>query len=129
MGYEHLLKKKEKYATELKTMPQGTEEEKAAHLGKRRTIKELDYEIGMIKKRYLGNINFIGELYKESLLTERIMKECINQLLKPNYEIYELLSKGGKKSKKSKDASAAASTQNNATPTAQTDNTKTTDTT
>jgi translation initiation factor 4G len=29
----------------------------------------------------LGNIRFIGELYKESMLTERIMHECIKKLI------------------------------------------------
>lgn len=33
------------------------------------------------RRRMLGNIRFIGELYKMSMLTERIMHECIKKLL------------------------------------------------
>ncbi|KAJ7520114.1 hypothetical protein O6H91_20G066900 [Diphasiastrum complanatum] len=33
------------------------------------------------RRRMLGNIRFIGELYKKSMLTERIMHECIKKLL------------------------------------------------
>lgn len=29
----------------------------------------------------LGNIQFIGQLYKKKMLTERIMHECIRKLL------------------------------------------------
>lgn len=34
------------------------------------------------KKRTLGNIKFIGELYKERMLPEKIMHECIGSLLR-----------------------------------------------
>lgn len=33
------------------------------------------------KRRTLGNVRFIGELYKSNMLTERIMHECIKKLL------------------------------------------------
>lgn len=33
------------------------------------------------RRRMLGNIRFIGELYKKTMLTERIMHECIKKLL------------------------------------------------
>ncbi|XP_052194184.1 eukaryotic translation initiation factor 4G-like isoform X2 [Diospyros lotus] len=33
------------------------------------------------RRRMLGNIRFIGELYKKKMLTERIMHECIKKLL------------------------------------------------
>ncbi|OEL19081.1 Eukaryotic translation initiation factor 4G [Dichanthelium oligosanthes] len=33
------------------------------------------------RRRMLGNIRLIGELYKKKMLTERIMHECINKLL------------------------------------------------
>ena len=33
------------------------------------------------KKRMLGNIRFIGELYKQKMLTEKIMHECLIKLL------------------------------------------------
>lgn len=33
------------------------------------------------RRRMLGNIQFIGHLYRSSLLTERIMHQCMTQLL------------------------------------------------
>eukprot|EP00252_Welwitschia_mirabilis_P009250 TRINITY_DN2166_c0_g2_i1.p1 TRINITY_DN2166_c0_g2~~TRINITY_DN2166_c0_g2_i1.p1 ORF type:complete len:1878 (+),score=408.31 TRINITY_DN2166_c0_g2_i1:386-6019(+) len=49
------------------------------------------------RRRMLGNIRFIGELYKEQMLTERIMHECIRKLLgefqKPDEENVEALCK------------------------------------
>ena len=45
----------------------------------------------------LGNIIFIGELYKESMLTERIMQACIKKLIgefqHPEEENFEALLK------------------------------------
>ncbi|KAH9607472.1 hypothetical protein KSS87_019369 [Heliosperma pusillum] len=38
-----------------------------------------------VRRRMLGNIRLIGELYKKRMLTERIMHECIKKLL-GNYE-------------------------------------------
>lgn len=35
-----------------------------------------------MKKRTLGNIRFIGELFKLKILTENIMHECIFKLLR-----------------------------------------------
>lgn len=37
--------------------------------------------VNKLKKRSLGNIHFIGELFKLSMLTENIMHECIVKLL------------------------------------------------
>ena len=34
------------------------------------------------RRRSLGNIRFIGELYKLKMLTARIMHECLKQLLR-----------------------------------------------
>ena len=34
------------------------------------------------RRRVLGNIKFIGELFKEGMLPEKIMHECINSLIK-----------------------------------------------
>ncbi|MCD7470729.1 hypothetical protein HAX54_010825 [Datura stramonium] len=34
-----------------------------------------------VRRRMLGNIRLIGELYKKKMLTERIMHECIQKLL------------------------------------------------
>jgi translation initiation factor 4G len=33
------------------------------------------------RRRMLGNMQFIGQLYKNALLTERIMHNCVHQLL------------------------------------------------
>jgi len=53
---------------------------------KRKKI-EKDWEVRerRARKRSLGNIRFIGELYKLKMLTVRIMHECINKLLIPNH--------------------------------------------
>ena len=38
------------------------------------------------RRRSLGNIRFIGELYKLKMLTARIMHECVKKLLKTTDE-------------------------------------------
>lgn len=43
---------------------------------------ELDFRRMKIKKQMLGNIKFIGQLYKKGLLKEKIMRYCIGSLLK-----------------------------------------------
>ncbi|KAJ3301203.1 hypothetical protein HDU76_005808, partial [Blyttiomyces sp. JEL0837] len=42
---------------------------------------EEEYQRGKLKRRVLGNISFIGELFKLSMITEKIMHSCIKQLL------------------------------------------------
>ena len=50
---------------------------------KKKELKELvDNKLTKAKRRYLGNIRFIGELYKLNMLTEGIMNDCIERLLK-----------------------------------------------
>ena len=39
-----------------------------------------------LRRRSLGNIRFIGELYKLQMLTSRIMHECVKKLLKTTDE-------------------------------------------
>ncbi|KAJ3150769.1 hypothetical protein HDU86_006277 [Geranomyces michiganensis] len=57
-----------------------TDEEKLA-------IAEEDYQRQKLKRRVLGNISFIGELFIKSLISERIMhRNCIAALLKPTNE-------------------------------------------
>jgi translation initiation factor 4G len=46
------------------------------------TEEELDFRRIKIKKQMLGNIKFIGQLYKKGLLKEKIMRFCIGSLLK-----------------------------------------------
>ena len=43
---------------------------------------EFEFRRTKIKKQMLGNIRFIGELYKKSMLKEYIMHECITVLMK-----------------------------------------------
>jgi len=50
---------------------------------KKRGFKELAEEKqDKTKRRYLGNIRFVGELFKLSILTVGIMNHCIERLLK-----------------------------------------------
>lgn len=50
---------------------------------KKRELKELAEEkLAKAKRRSLGNIRFIGELFKLGMLTEGIMNDCIDRLLK-----------------------------------------------
>merc|ERR1712226_1076772 len=44
--------------------------------------EELDFRRIRIKKQMLGNIKFIGQLFKKNLLKEKIMRYCIASLLK-----------------------------------------------
>jgi len=56
-------------ARELLALPENTPKEKK------------DFIRSQAKKRMLGNIRFIGELYKQKMLTEKIMHECLIKLL------------------------------------------------
>ena len=44
--------------------------------------EELSVTMTHMRKRSLGNIRFIGELFKLKMLSETIMHECITRLLK-----------------------------------------------
>ena len=68
---------------------------------KKLKTEEMQLRIAKNKRRSLGNIRFIGELFKLSMLTEKIMHECILQLLKSIDEeslecMYRLLTTVGK---------------------------------
>eukprot|EP00163_Fabomonas_tropica_P029738 TRINITY_DN648_c2_g1_i4.p1 TRINITY_DN648_c2_g1~~TRINITY_DN648_c2_g1_i4.p1 ORF type:complete len:1354 (-),score=400.81 TRINITY_DN648_c2_g1_i4:226-4287(-) len=43
--------------------------------------EEVEYRFMLSRKRMLGNVKFIGELYIHRMLTEKIMNECIRRLL------------------------------------------------
>ena len=48
------------------------------------TSLQKDFKLGLLeeeKRRSLGNIRFIGKLYKLQLMTARIMHECMKKLL------------------------------------------------
>lgn len=53
--------------------------------------EELEFRRIRIKKQMLGNIKFIGQLYKKALLKEKIMRYCVASLLK-----LEAVNTGGK---------------------------------
>ncbi|KAI3444835.1 hypothetical protein Pfo_001500 [Paulownia fortunei] len=50
----------------------------------KQTAEEREEKRLRARRRMLGNIRLIGELYKKRMLTERIMHECINKLLGQN---------------------------------------------
>ncbi|XP_077467645.1 eukaryotic translation initiation factor 4 gamma 1 [Stigmatopora argus] len=52
------------------------------HEEKQRLIEELEDSKNKARRRSLGNIKFIGELFKLKMLTEVIMHECIGKLLR-----------------------------------------------
>lgn len=53
---------------------------------KQRLIEELQDSKDKARRRSLGNIKFIGELFKLKMLTEVIMHDCIVKLLKNHDE-------------------------------------------
>ena len=66
-------------------------------LTERRKQLERDERMTIARRRMLGNIRFIGELFKKQMLTERIMHMCIMKLLgetkNPDEEDVEALCK------------------------------------
>jgi len=52
-----------------------------AELGEDASAEERENLRKKTKSRMLGNIRFIGELYKQKMLTEKIMHECLIKLL------------------------------------------------
>ncbi|KAG8363470.1 hypothetical protein BUALT_Bualt19G0025800 [Buddleja alternifolia] len=63
----------------------------------KQTAEEREEKRIRVRRRMLGNIRLIGELYKKKMLTERIMHECIHKLLgqheNPDEENIEALCK------------------------------------
>lgn len=63
----------------------------------KQTAEEREEKRVKARRRMLGNIRLIGELYKKKMLTERIMHECIKKLLgqyeNPDEEDVEALCK------------------------------------
>ena len=66
-------------------------------LAERRAVMERADRLLQARRRMLGNIRFIGELFKKQMLSERIMHTCIQKLLsdpeKPDEEDVEALCK------------------------------------
>jgi hypothetical protein len=67
----------EKRRAMLKNLDTLTEDEKVK-------FAEEDFKRRQIKKHSLGNIRFVGELYLQKMITEKIMHGCVQQLLKTN---------------------------------------------
>lgn len=53
---------------------------------KKKLTEELEEEFSAAKRRSIGNIRFIGELFKLKMLTENIMHECVFKLLRSKDE-------------------------------------------
>lgn len=71
--YDDWTKEMDTYKENKKTMTEAEQAEKE---------EELEFRRIKIKKQMLGNIKFIGQLYKAGLLKEKIMRYCIGALLK-----------------------------------------------
>lgn len=73
------------------------EKDEEEHVEVKMTAEEREEKRLKARRRMLGNIRFIGELYKKSMLTERIMHGCIKKLLgeyqNPDEEDVEALCK------------------------------------
>jgi len=71
--YAEWKKEKKEYEKNKKSMAERERAEKE---------EELDFRRIRIKKQMLGNVKFIGQLYKKGMLKEKIMRFCIGSLLK-----------------------------------------------
>lgn len=71
--YEDWKKEMDSYKENKNTMTEAEQAERE---------EELEFRRMKIKKQMLGNIKFIGQLYKAGLLKEKIMRYCIGALLK-----------------------------------------------
>ena len=61
---------------------------------KKEMAVERQKKMQTFRKRMTGNIKFIGELFKQRMLTENIMKMCITQLFEAGTdEHYETMCK------------------------------------
>jgi translation initiation factor 4G len=60
---------------------EGAEDSSKKTLGDAAMLSDEYYEAAAAKRRGLGLVQFIGELYKLGMLTERIMHECVHKLV------------------------------------------------
>ena len=51
-----------------------------------------------MKRRMLGSIRFIGELYKKNMMRSEVMYICVTELLKPQEKVGESGKSGGVRS-------------------------------
>ncbi|ACO62164.1 predicted protein, partial [Micromonas commoda] len=88
------IKAEEKEEGEVPAKPKTPEE---LELDERRKIQQREDRMRQARRRMLGNIRFIGELFKKEMLTARIMHTCIMKLLNekknPDEEDVEALCK------------------------------------
>uniref|UniRef100_A0A665UCG0 Eukaryotic translation initiation factor 4 gamma 1 n=1 Tax=Echeneis naucrates TaxID=173247 RepID=A0A665UCG0_ECHNA len=77
---------KDKDDDEIFEKKQKEEYSKATEEEKQRLVEELEEAKDKARRRSLGNIKFIGELFKLKMLTEVIMHDCIVKLLKNHDE-------------------------------------------
>uniref|UniRef100_A0A3Q2ZGZ8 Eukaryotic translation initiation factor 4 gamma 1 n=1 Tax=Hippocampus comes TaxID=109280 RepID=A0A3Q2ZGZ8_HIPCM len=77
---------KDKYDNEIFERKQQELEAAEGDEEKQRLIEDLEESKNKARRRSLGNIKFIGELFKLKMLTEVIMHECIVKLLKNHDE-------------------------------------------
>ena len=91
---EGAAKEEEKEEGEVPAKPKTPEE---LELDERRKIQQREDRMRQARRRMLGNIRFIGELFKKEMLTARIMHTCIMKLLNekknPDEEDVEALCK------------------------------------
>lgn len=59
-------------------------EEETDPVKKEEMKAEFDFESTKLRKRAVGTVHFIGELYKIEMLTSKIMRSCIQHLLDPS---------------------------------------------
>ena len=78
-------------------MPAKPKTPEELELDERRKIQQREDRMRQARRRMLGNIRFIGELFKKEMLTARIMHTCIMKLLNekknPDEEDVEALCK------------------------------------
>jgi len=55
----------------------------------RAALQSANYKALRIKRNVLGNIQFIGELFKKKILNEKVMHSCIIKILNPAKEVPE----------------------------------------
>ncbi|KAK3598299.1 hypothetical protein CHS0354_010275 [Potamilus streckersoni] len=79
--FEKANSSEKEFDTKRKEIEKATMEEQKLQMK-----EELEYEETKAKRRSLGNIRFIGELFKLKMLTENIMHDCVFKLLRTKDE-------------------------------------------
>jgi len=69
------------FTAELKELETASPVDDAKVLATKIALRDANYDAKRAKSLRLGNIQFIGELYKLSLLQDKVMHECIMKIL------------------------------------------------